>query len=446
MENDQMPIDQEIEHLFLGCLLAEPSCFNGVAWFNSSFFGVELHGKIFDVIKHFHKIGREYCPESIAQFFSADPALPEIGGATFLKDLANGVISPPAQAVRGYANHLLSLHYRRMVLFVATGMKTLALDCSIDTPPERLLDNIEGIIAEARNIRTADNFVSAADGIIGALEMSKNPQFGIHSGFHALHKITGGFKPSELITIGGRPGMGKTAIGLTFAVNAAVAGKRVLFFSLEMPCHGLWQRIISRFSKVPVHSGGVYPDEWPDIEKSVSGLHSMPLTIDDSSGLTALDICARAAQFKRKNGLDMVVVDYLGFVKAADPRANKVHQIEEITQSLKGLAKALKVPVLLLCQLNRAVDGKDDKRPGLSDLRDSGAIEQDSDVVMFIYRDDYYPKRDNGKLKTEEAERYSLADAEAKKGTAELIVAKNRQNVLATIDLKFNGQRQEFFE
>lgn len=443
-ENLNQLISDEIEQSFLGCLLADPKRFDSVAWFQSAFFGVAVHGKIFDAIKLHKSQGRDYCPELIGQFFANDNDLEEVGGAQYIKDLAVNVMS--VTNVRGYANFLLSLHYRRMALTLSENMQALAINADITTPPETLLNSLDLVLTEARNLRTRDNIKSAAEGIAGALELARNPTYGVNSGFGKLHKITGGFKPSELITIGGRPGMGKTAMGLTIAVNAANQGKRVLFFSLEMSHQQLWQRILARLSRAPVHSGGLQDDEWEDVEKAARDAYYMPLEIDDSPSLTALEICARAAQYKRKNGLDLIVIDYLGFIKSADPKANKVHQIEEITGSLKALAKTQNVPVILLCQLSRGIEGKDDKRPGLADLRDSGCIEQDSDMVMFIYRDEYYKKNKDSRIKSASAQAYDMADENAMKGKAELIVAKNRQNVLGTIDLNFSGERQEFYE
>lgn len=444
-ENLNLLVNNEIEQSLLGCLLLDQKCFDSVAWFSGSFFGVPVHGKIFDAIKQHKQQGRDYCPEMISQFFANDNDLNEVGGEQYLKDMAANVIS--LQGVRGYANFLLSLHYRRMALTLSQNMQDLAINADLETPPEMLLHNLDLVLTEARNLKTRDNIKSAAEGIAGALELARNPTYGVNSGFGKLHKITGGFKPSELITIGGRPGMGKTTMGLTIAVNAAKQGKRVLFFSLEMSHQQLWQRILARLSRAPVHSGGLQDDEWEDVEKAARDAYRMPLEIDDSPSLTALEICARAAQYKRKNGLDLIIIDYLGFIKSADPKANKVHQIEEITGSLKALAKTQNVPVILLCQLSRGIEGKDDKRPGLADLRDSGCIEQDSDMVMFIYRDEYYTKKkSNFKGREETPSAYQLADVDAVKGKAELIIAKNRQNVLGTIDLNFSGERQEFYE
>lgn len=438
-------INDEIEKAFLGALLALPELFDNVAWFRPEFFGIPVHGKIFETIKVHKQQGRDYCPDMIAQFFSNNEELGELG-AQYLRDLSTNVISVSVQGIKGYANLLLSLHYRRMALGLSNDMRALAINSDLSTPPEALLNNLDMALTEARNFKTKDNIKSASEGVDAAIKMAKNPQYGIHSGFGALHKITGGFKPTQLITIGGRPGMGKTACGLTLAVNAAKSGKRVLFFSLEMSYEQLWARVLSRLAKAPVHSGNLQDDEWEAVDLVAYEASRLPIDIDDSTGLTALDICARANQYKRKNGLDMVIIDYLGFIKSADPKANKVHQIEEITGALKGLAKALQIPVILLCQLSRAIEGKDDKRPGLADLRDSGCIEQDSDMVMFIYREDYYADKKKSNFKGREESPYALADAEAVKGKAELIVAKNRQNVLGTINLHFSGERQEFYE
>ena len=440
IENDlKSLVNDDIEKSFLGCLLLDPKCFDRASWFDAAFFGIEIHGKIFDAIKMHRVQGRDYCPEMIAQYFSNDNDLTDIGGAGYLKDLANSVIS--IMSVKGYANHILSLHYRRMALMVAKSMEDLSINSSIDTPPETLLSNLDTILTEARNLKIQDTSVGAGDSARAALQAAKNPKHGIKSGFHDLDKITGGFKPAEFTVIAGRPGMGKTAMGLTLAVNAALAGNRVLFFSLEMAHIQLMQRILSRFSGQAVHSGDIQKDMDSALERA-SGLM---LDIDDASGLTAQDICARASIQKRRNGVDMVIVDYLGLVVPSDKKINKVHQIEETTQAMKRLSKDLSIPVIVLSQLSRALEGRDDKRPSLGDLRDSGAIEQDADTVIFIYRDEYYEKK-QPKFKGRNQEVSDMVDREENKGMAELIVAKNRQGRLGSVDLKFNGEHQVFHE
>jgi len=437
-------IDQEAEQAFIGIILAEPKSYDSVAWMKPEYFGVGIHGKIFDAIKSLKIQGREAGPEYLNQFFAQDPELIQAGGEAYLKSLVMDVFY--AGAIKDLASRILSLHYRRMVYTVAGQMKDAAIKPEFDMPPEKVLGNVELILAEARNIKTSDNIVSAAEVSSNALQLARNPTYGIKSGFTYLHKITGGFKPSQLIVIGGRPGMGKTALGLTLSVNAAQDGKKVLFFSLEMSRDELMQRVLSRYSRQAIHSGNI--DDNEAAESAVEKASKLPLYIDDTAGITALDVSARATSFERRNGLDAVVIDYLGLVKAQDPRANKVHQIEEVTQAFKALAKTLKVPVILLCQLSRPEKGNEAKRPGLSDLRDSGAIEQDADMVMFVYREEYYAnnKAEKSEMVSPNRAAAMLADAAATQGKAELIVAKNRQNVLDTVFLKFSGEGQYFHE
>lgn len=445
-DTDQLSalIDNEIEQLFLGCLLADPKTFDGVAWFCPEFFGVAVHGEIFKVIKEYKKQGRDFCPAAVAQYFSENPDLIDVGYEIYIKELAADIIT--TLSVKAYANHLLALHYRRMAYKLSGDVAAFALNAAIDEPPETLIAKIETMVAETRLLRTNDNMVTAKDGVMAAIANAQNPKRGIPSGIESLDKATaGGFKEAQLITIGGRPGMGKTAFGLTLAVNAAQAGAKVLFFSLEMSADGLWQRILSRYSEMAVHSGDVHPADWGRVYAHSAAMQALPLIIDESSALSALDICSKSAHFKRKHGLDIIFIDYLTCIKAADTKANRVHQIEEITQGLKGLSKTLCIPVVLLAQLNRAVVGRDNKRPGLSDLRDSGAIEQDSDMVLFVHREEYYQQKET-KFEDATAENKAIDYAQKMKGKAELIVAKNRQGYLTTIDLNFSGRKQLFWE
>lgn len=440
----QRLVDLDAEEHLIGNVLAQSKCFDSVAWMKPEFFGLQVHGEIWAAMKTLRAQGREFGPAYLTEFFADDPAIKAAGGQEYLHRLAVEAFSP--SSVKDLAAHILSLHYRRVLLTLGGAAQGIAKSPDFYEPPEKVLGDFELVLAQARGLAVKDGFVTAASSAEGALKSALNPIYGIGSGFSYLHKITGGFKPSELITIAGRPGMGKTAMGLTLAVNAALGGRQVLFFSLEMDENQLMQRVLSRFSQQAVHSGEITDQE--AAEKAVLKAQALPLTIEPSGGSTALEIAAKAAQYKRRYGLDIVFVDYLGLIKPQDTRMQKVHQIEEATQGMKNMAKALKVPVVLLCQLSRAVEGREDKRPGLSDLRDSGSIEQDSDVVMFIYREDYYAKKNElpGKFKTKNREAADMADEEAAKDRAELIVAKNRQNVLDTVYLKFSGREQVFYE
>lgn len=437
-------VDDGIEQSFVGILLMEPKEIESVAWFDAAFFGREIHGKLFQAVKDFRAAGKAYSVEFLSQYFEHDAAFVHVGGcAAYLNSILREIITTVG-TIKGQAHYLLSLHYRRTALAASQDMRELAVNPDMHIPPEKILLAVEEIITKARNVKTNDNTISAGDSARIALEMARRAEYGVNSGFSALHKITQGFKPGDLITIGARPGMGKSAMGLTLAYNAADVGKNILFFSLEMTHPQLMQRLISRLSNQAVHSGDIHDEDMAD--QAVSKLSKLPLHIDDSSGLTAFEIASRASLHKRRHGLDMIVVDYLGFIRSSDPKANKVHQVGEVTQAMKEMAKTLQVPVILLCQLSRASEDSTDKRPELRHLRDSGSIEQDSDMVLFIYREEYYQKKTDDRYISPEKDAARKNDAAATKGKAEIIVAKNRQGILKTIDLKFNGEHQVFYE
>lgn len=436
-------IDHGAEQAIIGNVLAEPKCFDLCAWLKPEHFGLPVHGAIWNAIKTLRQQGRDFGPTYLSQFFADDPSIKYSGGADYLVNLAQDALAPVA-TTKDHAARILSLHYRRMALVAGEKVVALAKKADFETPPEKILTDLETMLAEARTFRTGDNIASAGDVAANALQLAKNPTYGIKTGLSWLDKITGGFKPSQLIVVGARPGMGKTALGLTISANAAKAGKQVLFFSLEMSKEDLLQRVISRYSRQAVHSGDIHDHE--AAEKAADEVSKLPLYIDDAGGITALDVAARASAFKRRNGLDMIVVDYLGLVKALDSRAQKVHQVEEITQAFKNLAKSLKVPLVLLCQLSRSQKGSEGTPPVLSDLRDSGAIEQDADVVVLIHRKEYYTKPADDRYQSENSTAAALADDAADKGKAELIIAKHRQGRLDTVFCKFSGEGQYFHD
>lgn len=436
-------VDYGIEQALIGNILAEPKAFDLVAWMKGDFFGYTGHAEIWDAIKALKKQGRDFGPHYLSQFFSDNPGVAMVGGADQFLTWANEALAPLSTS-KDYAQRILSLHYRRKAYEVGEHIIKYAKSADLDIPPERILDGLEAVLAEARTFKKDDNIAGATETAVAALNSAKNPTFGINPGITYLQKMTGGFKPSQLIVVGGRPGMGKSAFGLTVAVNAAERNKNVLFFSLEMSKDELMQRVLSRYSRQAVHSGDIRDHE--ALEQATEKAGKLPLFIDDTAGITALDIAARASNFQRKNGLDLIVVDYLGLVKPQDTRANKVHQVEEVTQAFKNLAKSLRVPVLLLCQLSRPEKGQEAKRPGLNDLRDSGAIEQDADVVMFVYREEYYEKKKDERYASPEAEAGRMADDDSAKGKAEIIVAKQRQGRLDTVFCRFSGEHQYFYE
>jgi replicative DNA helicase len=268
---------------------------------------------------------------------------------------------------------------------------------------------------------------------------------GIATGIAALDKRLGGLRDSELIITAGRPGMGKTAFALTLAVSAAKSGNKVKFISLEMSEEQLVQRLYAQFTGISVQEQlkpGAPLSMFRRLADAGNALDDLPITIDASDTQTIASIRAEARRDKRRNGLDLLIIDYLGLIQPTDPKAQKVHQIEQITTGLKRLSKELSIPVVLLAQLNRGVESRDDKRPGLADLRDSGSIEQDADVVLLLYRAEYYLAKEE----PEDPNKFADWDRRrnAARGRADIITAKYRQGEVGTDTVRFDGVRQMF--
>ena len=267
------------------------------------------------------------------------------------------------------------------------------------------------------------------------------------TGFIDIDRTLGGLRPSDLIILAGRPAMGKSALATAIGVNVARAGKPVAFFSLEMSGDQLAARIISSQAGVSgflTSQGKSSADDMRRLCEAKIDLDGLPLQIDETGARTVPAMVSQARRMARKDGLSLVIVDYIGLAAPADPKRGrqKVHEIEEITNGLKALAKTLKVPVIALCQLSRQVEQRDDKRPMLSDLRDSGAIEQDADAVLFLYREEYYLANAEPKNPAKAAEwQQRLSEV---KNTAELIIAKHRHGPTGTVPLYFDGSLTKF--
>lgn len=443
--------NEEVEQALLGALLVEPSKLDELEWFEAGWFYSSVHSRIYTVMLEAHRKGQAVGASYLAQYFEHDKDLEGAGGSQYIYELAENVVT--VHGIKGQAEHIHELHLRRALLALGKRIQTAVMEVEIDQTSDHILSGVEKFIYESHLLKKQDEAASAKEGVEAAMLALQSPDEGLRTGLSQLDRMTKGLMPGALYIVAGRPAMGKTAFGLTLTVNLASVLKKVLFFSLEMTTPELMKRVIARRSGVPVHSRKPEEGEMEKEKVQAAALwaSNLSFSVDDSAGLTASDIRARAKRYKRKHGLDAVVIDYLGMMAAEDKRANKVHQVEEITQGLKRLAKELQVPVVLLCQLSRAVEGRDDKRPQLSDLRDSGAIEQDADVVMFLYREEYYLNIGSGPVKkgifsekAKEKQAEKQADKEAMKGVAELIIAKQRQGETGTLELCFDGARQVF--
>ncbi len=364
--------------------------------------------------------------------------LDEVGGAARLAELVNAV--PTAIHVAHYAEIVRQKSVLRRIL--KAGQKISELGYEEDKEVGEVLDQAEKALFEVSHEQLKDNFLPISDILAGSfdridrLHREKGILRGVTTGFKDLDNKLSGFQNSDLIILAARPSMGKTALALNMALNAAVRGKTpVGFFSLEQSKEQLVERLICAQAMVDgwkLRTGNLSEDDFPAIGMAMGTLAEAPIFIDDSPMLTTLDIRTRARRLKADHNLGLIVVDYLQLISSGNKSGygenNRVQEVSEISRNLKALARELDVPVLALAQLSRAVESRDKKQPMLSDLRDSGSIEQDADVVMFIYREDYYDR-----------------DTE-RKGITDILIRKHRNGPIGEIELHFRAEQARFFD
>ncbi|HEY3999858.1 MAG TPA: replicative DNA helicase [Candidatus Xenobia bacterium] len=359
--------------------------------------------------------------------------LEAIGGAHFLTELTDAV--PTSAHVEFYAKIVREKAMRRKMIAAGSSMGRMAYD--EETGLEVLVDKAEQIVFGIAQDNLSNDFVPLKNVLLQTFEKfeeihrRKATVVGIPTGFRAMDGLTGGFGRSNLIIVAARPGMGKTALCMNIAQHVAQREKMpVAVFSLEMSKEEIGQRLLCSHAGVEGHrlrTGQVTQDDWRKIATAMNDLQDVPLYIDDTPGLTSMELRAKARRLKKKFGCDMIVLDYLQLVRSHGKTENRNQELSEISRSLKALAKELSLPVIALSQLSREVEKRNDKRPMLSDLRESGAIEQDADMVCFIYRDDYYNPL-----------------AEQPVVPTEFIIAKQRAGPVGTIELGFHKALAKF--
>lgn len=462
----QAPHDIEIEQALLGAILINNDALDRVASFlEPVHFYSTLHARVYESMRLLIAGGKVVTPLTLKGYFANDVAFLEAGGKTYFERLAEEC--PTVINVADYGQAIFDFATRRELIQIGEDLVNTAYDSPMDMPPQAQVEEAEkALYSVSEKGRYGGGFVSmrsALNDAVKAAETAHRRQSqttGVPTGFKLLDWMLGGLQPSDLIIIAGRPGMGKTALATNIAVHAARqkmenpqdgAGAAVAFFSLEMSAVQLATRVMSEFAQVPseqIRRGKVPEEKFYDIVDAVKLIENMPLYIDDSPGLAMAQIAARCRRMKRdkKTGLDMIVVDYLGLIAPSGSKRaeNRVQEVTEITKGLKNLAKELNIPVIALSQLNRGVDARDDKRPVLSDLRESGSIEQDADVVIFVYREEYY-------LKTREPDMTDVkkyaewqSKMERTHGKAEVLVEKHRHGPTGSITLAFNGEFTRF--
>jgi len=358
--------------------------------------------------------------------------LEEVGGVSYLTDLANAV--PTAANVEYYARIVEEKALLRRLIRVATQIASTGYGETEDVG--EILSQAERNILEISQRRSRGQFVSIKDVLLETYEKieflatHRGEVTGVASGYPDLDRMTSGFQPSDLIIVAARPSVGKTAFALNIAQNVGIRGETVAIFSLEMSAQQLVTRMLCAEGNLEAHklrTGYLEEEDWERLTMAISTLAKAPIFIDDTPGITVTEIRSKLRRLKAERGLSLVVIDYLQLIQGRSRYAeNRQQEISEISRSLKGIARELHVPVIALSQLSRAVEQRQDKRPILSDIRESGSIEQDADIVAFLYRDDYYdPETD-------------------RKNIVEVIIAKQRNGPTGKVELVFLKEYNKF--
>jgi replicative DNA helicase len=425
------PQDQEAEQAVLGAMLIDPEAVpRAIELLRPEDFYRPAHRIVFQtMVDLFDRASPVDVVTTVAELRRTGK-LEAVGGATYLAELQEAV--PTSANVAYHARIVADRALMRALIEAGTDIARRGYEA--EEEPATLLDQ-----AEERIFRLSQRRAGAAHPLKRVLqdafqrleERYRNPDvLGVPSGFRDLDQLTSGFQPSDLTVIAARPSMGKTMFCLNVARNAAMAGHPVAIFSLEMSREQLALRLLCAEAGIDsqkLRQGRVDNDEWPILSLALGRLGDAPIFIDDSPSLSALDIRARARRLKAEQDLGLVIVDYLQLMQGTGRSENRQQEISQISRSLKALARELDVPVIALSQLSRAVEARQDRRPLLSDLRESGAIEQDADVVAFIYRDDYYHP-----------------DSE-QPGVVEVIVAKQRNGPTGLVRLHFRKETGKFY-
>ncbi|MEX2450168.1 MAG: replicative DNA helicase [Rhodospirillales bacterium] len=465
-----LPHNIEAEKGLLGAIFVDNRAYERVSEFlRAEHFFLPAHGRIFDACQRLIERGQMADPVTLKPYFEQSEMLAEIGGPAYLIDIAESAVT--IINAGEYGRIVYDLHIKRQLVMLGEDMVNRIYG---ETADESAVEQIEVAEQKLYDLATVGEygggFESFKDSILKAIATAEAAHkrdgglAGVTTGFIDIDKLLGGLHPSDLIILAGRPSMGKTALATNMAYNAAYSylksdgqeGAVVGFFSLEMSSEQLAARIISEQTNISsdkMRKGELTNEEFGRLVVASQELHRVPLFIDDTPALTVSALRTRARRLKRQHNLGMIVIDYLQLISAGPGSRSdgRVQEVSAITRGLKTLAKELDIPVLALSQLSRQVEQRDDKRPQLSDLRESGSIEQDSDVVMFIFREEYYLERGEpiqGQHESEDNYRKKLERWEQRiletRNLAEINVAKQRHGPIGTRKLYFDGTYTRF--
>jgi replicative DNA helicase len=466
----QPPQNIPAEKALLGAIFVNNRAFERVSEFlRPEHFAIEQHGRIYAAAGLLIERGQIADPVTLRRYFEQEQTLAEIGGPAYLMELAESATTVINAGEYGRLIH--DLHLKRELIDIGENMVNDAFSGEVDETATGQIEKSEQRLYDLATTGEYDRgFETFARSLEKAIEMAERAHkregkiAGITTGFRDIDLLLGGLHPSDLVILAGRPAMGKTALATNIAFNAAstyvrskgAEGAVVGFFSLEMSSEQLAARVLSEATNISsdaMRKGQLSNEEFDRLAAAVPEINRLPMFIDDTPGLTVSALRTRARRLKRQHNLGLIVIDYLQLISggAAARPDNRVQEVSEITRGLKILAKELNVPVLALSQLSRQVESRDDKKPQLADLRESGSIEQDADVVMFIFREEYYVNLRKPAQRDEEdsskfAERHLKWEErmERVRNLAEIIVAKQRHGPVGTVELMFQGRFTRF--
>jgi len=464
-----LPHNVEAEKALLGAIFSDNRAYERVSEFlRADHFSIPEHGKIFDAVQLLLEKGQIANPVTLSGFFEGNDDLVSLGGKSYLAELAASAVT--IINTGEYGRIVYDLYMKRELIQLGTDMVNDAYDQGTQDTANRQIEKSEQQLYDlATQGDIEGGFQDFRTAVVEAVKMAENAHkrdgalAGVSTGMKDLDTILGGLHPSDLLILAGRPSMGKTALVTNIAYNAAYSyhksngddGAVVGFFSLEMSSEQLAARILSEQVEVSsnkMRKGELANDEFTRLVVASQELHRIPMFIDDTPALTVSALRTRARRLKRQHNLGLIVVDYLQLISPPPGSSDgRVNEVSEITRGLKTLAKELAIPVIALSQLSRAVESRDPPRPQLADLRESGSIEQDADVVMFIYREEYYMERKKPSRRMDEDESKYLdrqarweESLESVRATADVIIAKQRHGPIGDVKLAFIGEFTRF--
>ena len=467
--SDKMPQNIEAEQSLIGSVLFDNKVLEDLPTnFATRHFFDPLHSSIFDACIFLIDNGRLADPLTLKSYLKQDDLQRDIDIEKYLSELREGVVS--LSKAKFYAEEIRNCYVRRSLIRIGDELINKSVNPTLDVTPDQEISNTEEQLynlAEKDQINSGPldfkSVLASATNQINEAYNRKGKLSGIDTGFSGLNRQLGGLNKSDLLVLAGRPAMGKTALATNIGFNAAKSSKlekneSILIFSLEMSAEQLAQRILAEQSTIDSHklrSGDLNETEFSKLVSTQNDILNLPFFIDDTPAISVGQIASRARRLKRTHGLSLIIIDYIQLIQGskASEAQGRVQEVSNITRGLKSLAKELNVPILALSQLSRAVEQREDKRPILADLRESGSIEQDADVVMFVYREEYYldksepTQRDNENQESfnerflKWQDRRNMAE-----GKAEIIISKQRHGPTGIVQVQFEAKFTRFMD